>query len=143
MYPRTVTDKIVEYWALGFSAEETRKVFKKDGVSICIDTIYKHRHSLSAKNLIDELLRRQERAIFKADTDNPELAMKYRDSLLRILLPAHIEQKIEGNVQMEPALGFEADPDLKRLLMESAERQREEKRLADEKRALDEKHSAS
>ncbi|MCJ7767085.1 hypothetical protein MUP79_01660 [Candidatus Bathyarchaeota archaeon] len=92
MSPRTITEKIVEYWALGFSAEETREALQeKQNVSICLTTIYKHRHSLTAQNLIDELIRRQERAILKADSDNPELAMKYRNELLKILVPQRIE----------------------------------------------------
>jgi hypothetical protein len=103
MYPKTITEKIVEYWALGFSAEETRKALEEtQGKKACLDTIYRHRHSLTAQNLIDELIRRQERAIFKADTDMPEVGMKYRNELLKILLPQKIEavsyEKIDENV---------------------------------------------
>jgi len=96
MYPRTVTEKIVEYWALGFSAEETRQALtEKQNVTMALNTIYKHRHSLTAQNLIDELIHRQERAILKADTDDPPLAMKYRNELLKILVPQRIETKGE------------------------------------------------
>jgi hypothetical protein len=92
MYSKNVTEKIVEYWALGYSAEETRGMLLRErNVGICLTTIYKHRHSLTAQNLIDELMRRQERAILKADTDDPALAMKYRNELLKILVPQRIE----------------------------------------------------
>lgn len=98
MYPRTVTEKIVEYWALGFSAEETREVLiEKQGVTIALNTIYAHRHSLTAQHLVDQLIHRQERAILKADTDNPALAMKYRNELLKILLP----QRVEADVRQQ------------------------------------------
>ena len=106
MYPKTVTEKIVEYWGLGFSAAETRKaLMEKQGVTCCLNTIYKHRHSLTAQDLVDELIRRQQRAIFKADVDNPEAGMKYRNELLKILLPQRIEslsiQKIEQHVKID------------------------------------------
>jgi hypothetical protein len=87
-----VTEKIVEYWALGFSAEETKQaLLEKFEIKVCLNTIYKHRHSLTGQDLIDELIRRQERAITKADADNPALAMKYRDKLLEKLIPQRIE----------------------------------------------------
>jgi len=101
MYPRTVTEKIIEYWALGFSAEETRQALtEKQNVTMALNTIYKHRHSLTAQNLIDELIHRQERAILKADTDDPPLAMKYRNELLKILVPQRIEaySRVDQNV---------------------------------------------
>jgi len=101
IYPRTVTEKIVEYWALGFSAEETRQALtEKQNVAMALNTIYKHRHSLTAQTLIDELVRRQERAILKADTDDPPLAMKYRNELLKILVPQRIESysRVDQNV---------------------------------------------
>lgn len=106
MYTRAVTEKIVEYWGLGFSATETRQAIKdKQGISICLNTIYKHRHSYTAQTLVDELIRRQQRAIFKADVDDPEAGMKYRNELLKILLPQRIEslsiQKIEHRVKID------------------------------------------
>jgi len=90
-YNKQVTNRIVELWALGFTAEETVTTLKDDHPTISLATIYRHRHNLTAQHLIDELLRRQERAIFRADTDNPELGMKYRNELLKILLPQRIE----------------------------------------------------
>jgi predicted nucleotide-binding protein (sugar kinase/HSP70/actin superfamily) len=94
-------ERIVELWALGFSAQETRDAFEtQQKITISLNTIYKYRHSLTAQNLIEELLRNQERAILKADTENPEAAMKYRNELLKILLPQRIEAyaKVEEHV---------------------------------------------
>ena len=92
MYSRAVTQKIVEYWALGFTAEETRvALMEKYEIHPCLDTIYRHRHSLTAQDLIDELLRQQERSILKAESEDRALAMKYRDKLLDKLMPHHIK----------------------------------------------------
>lgn len=92
MYTKQVTNRIVELWAMGFSAEETRTALQEQyNIKPCLDTIYQHRHSLTAQHLIDELLRQQERAILKVGTDQPELALKYRNELLKILLPQRIE----------------------------------------------------
>jgi len=103
MFPKTVTDKIVEYWAKGLSASETVKAFREDNVSISLNTVYAHRHSLTAQHLINELLRQQRRDITKAESSNPELAMKYRNELLKILMPQQIEQRVENgnNWQVE------------------------------------------
>jgi Fe2+ or Zn2+ uptake regulation protein len=92
MYPKEITNLIVELWGLVFTAEETVKAIQeRKGKHLGIATVYRKRNSLTAQNLIDELLRRQERAILKADTENPELGMKYRNELLKILLPQRIE----------------------------------------------------
>jgi len=92
MYQKAITERIVELWAHGFSAEETRQALQEQfNIKPCLDTVYKHRHSLTAQDLIDQLIRQQERAILKADTDDRELAMKYRNELLKILLPQRIE----------------------------------------------------
>ena len=91
MFPKTVTERIVELWGLGFSAEETRKAFSDQNISICLNTIYKHRRSLTAQNLIDQLISKQLRAILKSNEANPELAMRYRNELLKILIPQRIE----------------------------------------------------
>ena len=91
MYPKHITERIVELWALGFTAEETRTAISEQYKNIGLATVYRHRHNLTAKNLIDELLRHQERAILKANADNPVVAMKYRNELLKILLPQRIE----------------------------------------------------
>jgi hypothetical protein len=46
MFNKTVTEEIVHYQALGFSAEETRVALKdKNEIEISLNTIYKHRRS--------------------------------------------------------------------------------------------------
>ena len=99
-YNKQVTNRIVELWALGFTAEESVKTLRDDHPSISLATIYRHRHNLTAQHLIDELLRRQDRAIFKADTDDPELGMKYRNELLKILLPQKILSYAKSDVNL-------------------------------------------
>jgi len=95
MFSKQITQQIVEHWGLGFTAEESQKALADNGITISLHTIYNHRRSLTAQNLIEELIRRQERAILKADADSPELAMKYRNELLKILVPQRIETKGE------------------------------------------------
>ncbi len=103
MYSKEVTALIMQDWARGFSAEETRNhIHDALGVKPCINTIYAHRNSLTTQNLIDELLNQQEREIFKAGAGtkdeegkyiippNQKIAMHYRNELLKILLPIKI-----------------------------------------------------
>jgi hypothetical protein len=88
MYSKQVTEDIIKYQALGFSAEETREALKKErGVYPNLNTIYQHRRSPIGQELASELLRQQERDILKSDSDNRELAMRYRNELLKIMIP--------------------------------------------------------
>lgn len=89
-YSREVTNKIVECWGLGFTAEETvRAVEEWKGITIALNTVYRHRHGITAQQIIDELIRKQLRDIAK--DDNSDLRMKYRDKLLDKLIPHRIE----------------------------------------------------
>ena len=92
-YSREVTGKIVECWGLGFTAEETvTAIAEWKNIRIGLATVYRHRHSLTAQQIIDELLRKQLRDIAKVDADKPGLAMKYRDKLLEKLIPQTVLQ---------------------------------------------------
>lgn len=98
MYPRTVTERIIELQAKGFSAEETRQaILEQNDVKICVDTIYKHRKGAVSREIADETLKQQQRSILKQDNANPELAMKFRNELLKLLIPQRIvlDQKTE------------------------------------------------
>lgn len=95
-FSKQITEKIVEHWGLGFTAEESHKALLDNGIKISLHTVYNHRRSLTAQQLIDELIRRQERAILKADAEHPELAMKYRNELLKVLVPQRIEADIQS-----------------------------------------------
>jgi len=95
-YSREVTNKIVECWGLGFTAEETVTAIQEwKNIHIGLATVYRHRHSLTAKEIIDELMRKQMRDI--AREDNSAVRMKYRDKLLAKLIP----QRIEADVKSE------------------------------------------
>jgi hypothetical protein len=97
MYPKLVTEKIIELQAKGFSAEETRSYFKQEqDLNIGINTIYRHRKSVVGQEIADEMVRAQQRSIRRQEEKNPGLAMKYRNELLKLLIPQRIEQKIEG-----------------------------------------------
>ena len=92
MYSKAITEEIVHDWAKGLTAEESKEHLRnKFGITAHLNTIYNHRHGLTAQHLIDELMQQQQRAILKSDSDNPDLAMKYRNELLKILLPQRIE----------------------------------------------------
>src|SRR3972149_9549354 len=86
MYPKIVTEKIIEYQALGFSGEETREALQgKIGIHPCLNTIYAHRHSPIGIEMLHELIRHQERDILKADVDAKGLAMKYRQKMIEFI----------------------------------------------------------
>jgi len=92
---------IVECWGLGLSAEETRTyIDRTKGVMMGLATVYRHRHSITAQHMIDELMRKQRRDIAKED--DSDLRMKYRDKLLEKLIPHRVEslqvQKIDQHV---------------------------------------------
>jgi len=89
-YSKEVTNKIVECWGLGFTAEETVKALEDwKGIQVGIATVYRHRHNLTAQQCIDELIRKQMRDI--ATNDDPNLKLKYRNELLKLLIPQRIE----------------------------------------------------
>ena len=101
-YTREVTNLIVYYWGKGLTAEETRTVIKeKTGKQLGLATIYRHRHSLTADQIIEILFTDQLRDIALA-TDIG-LRLKYRDNLLGKLIPQkfqsfefkHIEQRVK------------------------------------------------
>lgn len=90
MYSKEVTTIILADFARGATAEETRQHLK-DTLSIepSLNTIYSHRHSITTEQLVDELQRQQERDITKEQ--NSEVRMKYRNELLKILVPLRAE----------------------------------------------------
>ena len=105
MYARSITQRIVELQAHGLSATETQKALKEEyDINIGINTVYRHRKSPVGQEIIEELIRQQERAILKADMEDKALAMKYRNELLKILIPQRVEaityQQTEENVNI-------------------------------------------
>jgi len=94
-YSREVTHKIVECWGLGLTAEETVKAIQEwKDITIALGTVYNHRHSITAQNIIDELIRKQLRDIAKeSDSD---LRMKYRDKLLEKYIPKRVEADLKS-----------------------------------------------
>jgi len=88
MYPKQITERILELQAKGFSAEETRQAIKEqNGVGIALDTIYRHRKGAVSHEIAEETFKQQQRSILKQDQANPELAMRYRNELLKLLIP--------------------------------------------------------
>ena len=87
MYRKEVTRLIIECWGKGLSAEETREfITRKHEISVGLATIYRHRHSLTGQQMIDEIYKEQRRDI--ALEPNSEIRMNYRDKLLTKLIPA-------------------------------------------------------
>ena len=94
-YSREVTHKIVECWGLGLTAEETVKAIQEwKDITIALGTVYNHRHSITAQNIIDELIRKQLRDIAKED--DSDLRMKYRDKLLEKYIPKRVEADLKS-----------------------------------------------
>jgi hypothetical protein len=64
---------------------------------IHLNTIYNHRKGTVSKEITDALVRQQQQDITLANQKGKrDLAMKYRNELLKLLIPQRIEQKIEG-----------------------------------------------
>ena len=83
LYSKLITEEIVRLQANGFSGEETRTYLKEHyEINPGINTIYRHRHSPIGLEMLNELIRHQERSILKADSNDPALAMNYRDKLI-------------------------------------------------------------
>ena len=83
LYQKSITEEIIRLQANGFSAEETRAYLKKEkDIEPALNTIYKHRRSPIGVEMLNELIRHQERSILKADSSDPSLAMKYRADLI-------------------------------------------------------------
>lgn len=103
MYSKEVTALILADWAKGATAEETVEHLKNlYGKAPCLNTIYTHRNGLTAKALVDELLRQQERDITKSS--NEDLRMKYRNELLKIFIPQmtiNLSKNINENRNVE------------------------------------------
>lgn len=96
-YKRAVTETIVHCWGKGLSASETVTWIKeKLNLDVGIATVYRHRHSLTAKDIIEELMREQRRDIALCQSDATR--MKYRDKLLKKLIPELITMKADLNV---------------------------------------------
>ena len=92
---------------MGFSAEETRKSLREhDGLTVSLNTVYKHRRSQVGREIIDELIRMQLYSIAHAAGKGATAqALKYRNEMLKILIPVRIEslsiQKTETNVKVD------------------------------------------
>lgn len=115
--------RVVELWALGLSGEETAKTMRDEGFKIAVATVYRLRHSFTAQQMLDELIRRQLRDIATAD---PPLKLKYRDKLLEKMLPQKIEAQTASTLTIA-STPFDADPEMRKLLLEAAAKQRAEK----------------
>lgn len=89
-YSKEVTAVILADHARGATAEETRNHIQDlYGYAPNLNTIYAHRKSLTTEQIVDELLRQQERDITKEQ--NSEVRMRYRDRLLEKLIPIKAE----------------------------------------------------
>jgi hypothetical protein len=115
MYPKEITEKIVDLQSKGFTIEETIGYFRDEGLShISEKTIRRHRKSQLAKEIVEEQARAQHRDISRSQQDAATLmkehdkkmaykfralGMHYRNEFLKIMIPQRIEQKIEGTGQ--------------------------------------------
>lgn len=87
LYSKIITEEIIRLQAHGFSAEETRDYLQKEyDIRPALNTIYKHRRSPVGVEMLQELIRQQERDILKSSTENRALALKYRSDLIGKLM---------------------------------------------------------
>jgi hypothetical protein len=121
---------IVECDAMGKSAHETVEYVKKHGdMEIHYQTVYAHRKSMRAAEVINEILRQQKRDIAEAEI---ETRLKYRDKLLDKLLP-QLKLIMQKNItQSEVKIDFEKLQDnikkavMRNYIRESADSKRED-----------------
>lgn len=107
-YGKEITRLIVECWAKGLTAKETiTYIEQKTGKSPSEVTVYRHRQTITAKEIIEEMERQQRRDITLSQSDSVRL--KYREKMLQRLNPATITQKIEAEVKIPELDGFTAE----------------------------------
>ena len=83
MYSRIITEEIIRLQAHGFTVKETQNYLQEHySVKPSRNTISRHRCSPIGKEMLEELIRQQERSILKQDTESPQLAMRYRSDLI-------------------------------------------------------------
>jgi DnaJ-domain-containing protein 1 len=87
-FSKTVIQRIVTLWGMGATAEETVAALRNEGIKIGLQTVYRLRHSLTAKQISDELLQEQLRGINRAEG---EAQLRFRNELLKILIPARFD----------------------------------------------------
>ena len=89
MYPRNITEKILDLQAKGYTAQLTQQWFKDNNeIDIGIATIYRHRTGALAHEIVEAMVQQQQQDItVSGQKGNAELAMKYRNELLKILIP--------------------------------------------------------
>ena len=88
MYPKSFTEKVLELQTHGFTAEESISYFKEHGYKhVGLATVYRHRTNALAKEITEETLRQQRRSILKNEESHPELSMKYRNEILKLMIP--------------------------------------------------------
>lgn len=100
--PKTVTKRIVELWGIGASAEETQKALADEDIKLCTNTIYAKRKSITAQEMIEELIRKQLRDIAQCG-DDYRTRLEYRDRMLDKYMPKKTENKNEqiGEIKLK------------------------------------------
>ncbi len=104
MYSKIIIQKIIDYQARGLSAEETKQALsERDHVKIHINTIYTLRKSPVGKEILEELIRQQERDISRADSEDRSEAMKYRNELIKIYAQILLPQQpiVQNNISVK------------------------------------------
>ena len=83
MYSKIITQEIIRLQANGFTITETQAYLTEHyQINPHRNTVHAHRHSPIGVEMLQELIRHQERSILKANETNPALAMKYRSDLI-------------------------------------------------------------
>jgi len=96
LYAKIIVEEIIRLQAHGFSAEETREYLQEHyQKKPALNTIYNYRKSPIGQEILEELIRQQERSILKTDSTNPTLAMKYRSDLIGKLMDKILPTKQE------------------------------------------------
>jgi hypothetical protein len=89
MYPKQITELILDLQAKGYTAQLTQRWIKDNNqIHIGLQTIYRHRTSALAHEIVEAMAVQQQQDItIESQRGSREVAMKYRNEFLKIMLP--------------------------------------------------------
>ena len=116
MYPKQITELILDLQAKGYTAQLTQRWIQDNNkIHIGVATIYRHRTSALAHEIVEAMAVQQQQDItIESQKGNREVAMKYRNEFLKIMIPQmtiNLNKNIEQTEQTVKHVIEFVDPD--------------------------------